>query len=82
MEKRIGTITVMIRDRQSVEAVQQILSSLHMIILARQGLNLEHENMQIVTLIVKASQDEINTLTGKLGQLKNVNVKSISMPVL
>lgn len=81
MEKKIGTITIIIRDRASVEEVQQILSSLHVIILARQGLNLEHDNLQIVTLIVRATQNEINTLTGRLGQLKSVNVKSISIPL-
>ncbi len=77
MEKRIGTITILIKGTVSVPAVNTLLSEYSSIILARQGLPLHNRNIHVISLIIEGTLDSINALTGKIGRLKDVEVKSI-----
>ena len=54
-----------------------LLSSFADIVIARQGVPLREEELHVISLVVKSDADTINALTGKLGRLKNVKVKSI-----
>jgi putative iron-only hydrogenase system regulator len=77
MEKKIGTISIVILNREVVEAVNTLLSSFADIIIARQGVPLREDNLHIISLVVKSDADTINALTGKLGKLKGLKVRSI-----
>lgn len=77
MEQRIGTITILIRDKKPVEAINALLSEYGSIILARQGLPLSNKNIRIISLIIEGPTDSVNALTGKIGRLKDVEVKSV-----
>lgn len=77
MEKKIGTISILILNREAVEAVNTLLSSFADIIVARQGIPMRDDNVYIISLVVKSNADTINALTGKLGKIKEVKVKSI-----
>jgi putative iron-only hydrogenase system regulator len=77
MEKRIGTIAILIKGKDSVPAINNLLSAYSDIILARQGLPLRDRNISIISLVVEGSVEEINALTGKTGRLKDVEVKTI-----
>ena len=77
MEKRIGTITILIKGTVSVPAVNVLLSEYSSIILARQGLPLHNRNIHVISLVIEGTLDSINALTGKIGRLKDVEVKSI-----
>ena len=76
MEKKIGTINILITDVNVVEEVNALLSSYGSIILSRNGMPLRDENISIITLVVKSDGDTINSLTGKLGRLKGLKAKS------
>jgi putative iron-only hydrogenase system regulator len=77
MEKRIGTITILIKGKTSVPVVNSLLSEYSNIILARQGLPLHNRNIHIISLVIEGTIEVINALTGKIGRLKDVEVKSI-----
>ncbi|MDR1006920.1 MAG: hypothetical protein LBL74_08705 [Bacteroidales bacterium] len=77
MEKRIGTISIVIYDIVAASAVNQIISDYAQSILARQGLPLRDKDLHIINLIIEDSADRINALTGKLGRLPDVEVKTI-----
>ena len=77
MEKRIGTIIIIIYRREIAQQVNEIISQYSDFILARQGLPLPDKGLNIITLIIETSSDKINALTGKIGRLKDVEVKSI-----
>ncbi len=77
MEKRIGTITILIKGKTSVPAVNELLSEYSSIILARQGLPLHQRNINVISLVIEGTVETINALTGKIGRLKDVEVKSI-----
>ncbi len=77
MEKRIGTISILIYDKASVEKVNTTLSQYSASILARYGLPLHEKDLNIISIIIEDSSDRINALTGKLGRIREVEVKTI-----
>jgi len=77
MEKRIGTITILIRDREVSPSVNQILSDHASIILCRQGLPFHDRPVAVISLIVEGSTNEINALTGQLGRLPGLTSKAV-----
>jgi putative iron-only hydrogenase system regulator len=77
MEKRIGTITILIKGNTSVPAVNSLLSQYSSIILARQGLPLHNRNINVISLVIEGTTEIISALTGKIGRLNDVEVKSI-----
>ena len=77
MEKRIGTITILIKDRLLSANVNQILSEQASIILCRQGLPFHDRAVAVISLIVEGTVDEINSLTGRLGRLAGVECKAV-----
>ena len=70
MEKRIGTITILIRDRELSPSVNQLLSEHAGIILCRQGLPFHDRPVAVISLIVEGTMADINALTGPLGRPK------------
>ena len=77
MEKRIGTITVLINDRMQSAEVNRILSAHSDIILCRQGLPFHDRTIAVISLIVEGTVDRINTMTGMLGRLDKVECKAV-----
>ncbi len=76
MEKRIGTISILVSDRQSAEEINRILSEHADIILCRQGLPFKDRSVAVISLIVEGSADRINALTGRLGRQPGVECKA------
>lgn len=77
MSKRIGTITIIITNRTiQASQVNAILAEYGDVIIGRMGLPYSPKSLHIIALIVHASNDEIGALTGKLGSLAGVEVKS------
>lgn len=75
--KRIGVIGIVITNphKMSVE-VQNILSDFADIIIGRLGVPVKEHNIGTISIIVNGSNERISALTGKLGRLEDVNVKS------
>ncbi|MEN6325436.1 MAG: TM1266 family iron-only hydrogenase system putative regulator [Syntrophomonas sp.] len=74
--KRLGVIGIVIEDRQAVPMVNEILSRYAEIMVGRMGLPYREKELSVISLIVDGSTDEIGALTGKLGNLSGVTVKS------
>lgn len=77
MEKRIGTISIVIYDKSVVATVNEIISQYADTILSRQGLPLHERGLNIINLVIDSSADQINALTGRLGRLNGLEVKAI-----
>jgi putative iron-only hydrogenase system regulator len=76
MEKRIGTVSILVTNRNVVHDVNALLSAYADHIVLRTGLPMREENVYVITLIVRSAPDIINAFTGKVGRLKDVKVKS------
>ena len=78
MEKRLGFVGIIIEDRDAnATAVNELLGQFGSLIVARTGVPYEKRACSAITLIVDTSTDELGMLTGKLGSLSGVSVKSM-----
>ena len=77
MEKRIGTVTILIADRTKSAEINTIISEYSDLVLCRQGLPFHDRPVAVISLIVEGQPDRINALTGKLGRLEGVETKAI-----
>ena len=75
--KRLGFVGIIIDNREkSAAVVNEILSQHAELILARTGLTNAKGNTSIITLVIDATTDELGVLTGKLGSIPGISVKS------
>lgn len=73
---KIGVIGIIITDRQVVPEVQALLSDFGEIILGRMGIPDREHGIQAISIVVEGPNEKISALSGKLGRLNNVVVKS------
>lgn len=75
--KRIGVVGIVVSgNREAVAELQNILSDFSDIIVGRMGVPLPENHICAISLIVRGENERLSALTGKLGRLNNVNVKS------
>ncbi|OCL27961.1 CopG family transcriptional regulator [Orenia metallireducens] len=78
MEKRVAVIGIVISDRIGAAAkVNDILARYGDIIVGRMGLPYQDKGLNIISLIVDGTNDQIGALAGKIGNLQGVKVKSM-----
>ncbi|WP_027717498.1 TM1266 family iron-only hydrogenase system putative regulator [Desulfovirgula thermocuniculi] len=77
MERRIGVVGILVQDRrQAAGKINSILSEYGEIIVGRMGVPYREKNLAVIALIVDGTTDEIGAMTGKLGNIKGVMVRS------
>ena len=74
--KKIGIVGIIITDRSMAVEVQRVLSDSGDIIIGRMGVPDKANGVNAISLIVEGSNEEISALTGRLGRLDAVSVKS------
>ena len=77
MEKKLGLIAVIVKDRTEINEVNAVISEFGELIMSRNGVTLKEENLHVISLVLLAEQDEINQLAGKLGKFKTIKVKTL-----
>lgn len=74
---RIGVIGIVIKGDKSVSVqLQKLLNEYSEIIIGRMGVPDKESKVSAISVIVKGSSEQINALSGRIGRLDNVNVKS------
>ena len=76
MEKRIGTVIINIEKKEAIVRLNSIISEHVSIVIGRQGLP-RLDGTSIISLVLEGTTDEIGSLTGKLGRLQGIQVKSV-----
>lgn len=76
MQNRIGVIGIVIENLDAVVNVNYILHEHSNIIVGRMGIPYKQKKVSVISLIVDGQVNDINSMTGKLGKLKNVSVKA------
>jgi putative iron-only hydrogenase system regulator len=75
--KRLGFVGIIIENRMTTaKAVNELLSKHADFILARTGIPRVKGNTSVITLVVDCTTDELGKLTGRLGTIKAIQVKS------
>ena len=76
METRVAVIAIIVEKKESVAELNAVLSEYRELIIGRMGLPYHKKNINCITVIIDAGQDEINTLCGKIGKLDGVYSKA------
>ena len=76
MERRIASIIILIGPGADVQRMNQVLGRHSDYILGRMGVNLHHRGLRVISLIVEADTDQIGALSGQLGLIRGIKVKT------
>ncbi len=74
---RLGLIGIFIHDLNNTKKVNKLLNEYAEFIRGRFGVPLKNKQTGVISLIFEGSTDIIGALTGKLGQIKGVEVKTL-----
>lgn len=77
MELRIALIGIIIDSQDSVENLNKILHEHSKIIIGRMGIPYKERGINIISIVVNGDNNTISSLSGKLGMLKGVSVKTV-----
>ncbi len=77
MQKRIGVIGIVVEQREKVnQRLNDILSEFAGNIIGRMGVPSRELKLSVIALIVEGTPDEIGAMTGQLGNLPGITLKS------
>ena len=76
METRVAVISIIVAREEAVERLNAILHDYSKYIIGRMGLPYRGKDVNIICVAVDAPNDAISALSGKLGSLAGVNVKT------
>lgn len=76
MESRVAVIGIIVENKKSVGALNEILSQYGNYIIGRMGVPYSKKNVNIISIAIDAPQDIINTLSGSIGRLDGVYAKT------
>lgn len=75
--KRVAVISAILENpEQCQQEFNQVVSQFKGIIKGRMGIPIPEANLSAIAITVIGELDEINHLTGKLGNIKHVTVKT------
>ncbi len=77
MENRIGAVIILVTDEVDIQRINSIISEHSELILGRQGIPLRSRSINVISLVLEGDTDLIGSLTGKLGRIPGVKVKSV-----
>ncbi len=77
METRVAIIAIIVENENSVESINAVLHEYKDAIIGRMGIPYKAKGISIISIAVDASQDDINTLAGKIGRLDGVSAKTV-----
>ncbi len=76
METRVAVMSIIVEDTSSIETLNNILHEYRECIIGRMGLPYRPKNINIISIALDAPQDVISALSGRVGNLAGVSVKT------
>ncbi len=77
METRIALIGIIVDNMDVVEELNKILHEYGKFIVGRMGIPYREKNVSIISIVIDAENNVISSLSGKLGMLKGISVKTV-----
>ena len=76
METRVAVMGIIIENYSSAEKLNSLLHDYGEYIIGRMGLPYKKRNINIISVAIDAPQDVISALSGKIGKLDGISVKT------
>lgn len=80
MENRVAVLAILVRDTDSVEALNGLLHEFGQYIIGRMGVPYPKQGINIISVAVDAPQETVSALSGKIGRLNGVTAKTVYAP--
>ena len=77
METRIALIGIIVENPDSVEQLNHLLHEYGSFIVGRMGMRYEKKNVKSISVAIDAPQDIISALSGRIGRLNGIGVKTV-----
>ena len=77
METRVALIGVIVEELECSEKLNGILHDYCEYIIGRMGVPYKEKGVSVISVAVDAPNDVINAMSGKIGRIKGVSVKTI-----
>lgn len=77
MNNRIAVIAIIVEDENSVDPLNKILHEHREYIIGRMGIPYKEKNISIISVAVDAPQDITSALSGKLGRVNGISIKTL-----
>ena len=76
METRVAVMSIIVENGDTVEEVNSLLHQYGDHIIGRMGIPYRKREISIISIALDAPQDTISALSGKVGKLAGVSVKT------
>lgn len=76
-DNRIAVVSILVSDRGASEQINTLLSEFGDWIIGRMGIPYKEKAVSILSVVMDAPVEKVNTLTGKIGKMKGVSVKAL-----
>lgn len=77
METRLALMGIIVSNRESTRKLNEVLHEYGDVIIGRMGVPYKDRGINVISLIVDAQQDTISALSGKLGMIPDISIKTI-----
>jgi putative iron-only hydrogenase system regulator len=77
VQERLAVIGIIIEDISSAEKVNDLLHEYSQYIIGRMGIPYKQRGVSVITVVLDAKDNIISALSGKLGMIKGITVKSM-----
>lgn len=77
METRIALIGIIVEGSNEIEKLNLILHEYSTYIIGRMGIPYKEKDVCVISIVIDASNDVISSLSGKLGMIKGISVKTM-----
>ena len=77
METRIAVVGIVVEEEEAVRTVNELLHQYAPYVVGRMGLPYRAKGVNIISVVVDAPENIVSALSGKLGNIKGIGVKSL-----
>jgi len=82
MASRVGVISIIVENGESVSELNNILHNYGEYIVGRMGIPYRQREISIISVAIDAPQDVISALSGKIGNLEGISAKTVLSNVI
>ena len=77
MDTRIALIGIIVENMQSAQKVNELLHEYGEFIVGRMGIPYKEKKVSIISIVIDADNNTISSLSGKLGMIDGISVKTV-----
>ena len=76
MQTRVAVMSIIVEKSETVQELNTLLHEYGDYIIGRMGIPYKARGVNIISIAIDAPQDKISTLSGKIGALSGISVKT------